>query len=383
MWRVISLGLALLLSFTGAVAAQESIELSGLSWSARGDWKLGEHLGRQAVVMRNAVLDLEDVIFADGTIEFDVAVAGHRSFMGVAFRLQEGGSYEDFYLRPHQSGRFDALQYTPVWHNASAWQLYPEHNARFDIPRDEWLHVKLVIRDQRLEAYLGGSEKAALVVERLRGPEARGGLALRSFFPAAREAPDFFPNAFSNFRYTPDGSYRNVALEIEAIDSRVISRWALSQTFAGRSEAVEAYPTDLIAETEWTEIPSEPSGRTNLAIPEGIPEGEDLGLKLARVVLTSDADRRVKLNYGFSDRASIFLNGRLIFTGNNTYRSRSERYLGVMTLDNDAVYLDLEEGDNELLFAVTEAFGGWGLTARLGDLEGLAWHPSPSPRGAH
>jgi hypothetical protein len=50
--------------------------------------------------------------------------------------------------------------------------------------------------------------------------------------------------------------------------------------------------------------------------------------------------------------------------------SRSLRYLGVMTLDNDALRIRLEKGDNELLFAVTEAFGGWGLNARLDGVEG-------------
>ena len=47
------------------------------------------------------------------------------------------------------------------------------------------------------------------------------------------------------------------------------------------------------------------------------------------------------------------------------------RYLGAMTVDNDALYLPLEEGDNELIFVVSESFGGWGLVARLADTDGL------------
>ncbi len=92
----------------------------------------------------------------------------------------------------------------------------------------------------------------------------------------------------------------------------------------------------------------------------------------ARVIIHSDRAQTAKLNYGFSDRASLFLNGQLLFTGNNTYRSRSLRYLGVMTLNNDAIYLNLREGENELVFAVSEAFGGWGLIARLGDIRGVS-----------
>jgi hypothetical protein len=47
------------------------------------------------------------------------------------------------------------------------------------------------------------------------------------------------------------------------------------------------------------------------------------------------------------------------------------RYLGVMTVDNDALYLPLRRGENELIMAVSEAFGGWGLIARFADTTGI------------
>jgi hypothetical protein len=56
--------------------------------------------------------------------------------------------------------------------------------------------------------------------------------------------------------------------------------------------------------------------------------------------------------------------------------SRSGRYLGVMTSESDHVWLDLKEGVNDLVFVVTEAFGGWGLVARLGDTEGIRVAPT-------
>ena len=119
-----------------------------------------------------------------------------------------------------------------------------------------------------------------------------------------------------------------------------------------------------------------PSGRANLAVVEGIPQGQQLGMKLARIVVTSDRDRDVRLSYGFSDQASVFLNHRLIASNDNTYRSRSQRYLGVMTLENDVLNLPLRKGENELLLAITEAFGGWGLIARLSAIEGVEWAAS-------
>ncbi len=39
--------------------------------------------------------------------------------------------------------------------------------------------------------------------------------------------------------------------------------------------------------------------------------------------------------------------------------------LGLVDVNNDAVYLPLRKGDNELVLAVTEFFGGWGFICRL------------------
>ncbi|MGH3116773.1 MAG: hypothetical protein ACRDQ2_06595 [Gaiellales bacterium] len=38
----------------------------------------------------------------------------------------------------------------------------------------------------------------------------------------------------------------------------------------------------------------------------------------------------------------------------------------------DSVYLPLRAGRNELVMAVSENFGGWGVQAKLADLEGVS-----------
>jgi len=56
-----------------------------------------------------------------------------------------------------------------------------------------------------------------------------------------------------------------------------------------------------------------------------------------------------------------------LYRGDATYRSRDYRFLGSMgwyeTLDVPVV-----AGRNELAFAVSEDFGGWGVQARVADL---------------
>ena len=55
-----------------------------------------------------------------------------------------------------------------------------------------------------------------------------------------------------------------------------------------------------------------------------------------------------------------------VYRGDDTYRSRDYRFLGSIGW-YDTLYLPLEQGDNELLIAVSEDFGGWGVQARLLD----------------
>ena len=44
---------------------------------------------------------------------------------------------------------------------------------------------------------------------------------------------------------------------------------------------------------------------------------------------------------------------------------RDPAFLGIMDPENDAVYLPLKQGRNELMLAVSELGGGWGFICRL------------------
>ena len=86
---------------------------------------------------------------------------------------------------------------------------------------------------------------------------------------------------------------------------------------------------------------------------------------LARTTIQAERAQTQQLDFGFSDRARVFLNGVPLYRGDDTYRSRDYRFLGSIGW-HDTVYLPLEAGDNELSVAVSEDFGGWGVQARLG-----------------
>lgn len=47
---------------------------------------------------------------------------------------------------------------------------------------------------------------------------------------------------------------------------------------------------------------------------------------------------------------------------------RDPEFLGIVNVEDDAVYLQLKKGANELILADSELGGGWGFICRLQDV---------------
>jgi hypothetical protein len=89
----------------------------------------------------------------------------------------------------------------------------------------------------------------------------------------------------------------------------------------------------------------------------------------ARTRIDSDREQVKKLYLGYSDEVSVFLNGQILFRGRSAQNFRDPGFLGIINPENDAVYLPLKKGSNELVLAVSELGGGWGFICRLTELE--------------
>jgi hypothetical protein len=72
-----------------------------------------------------------------------------------------------------------------------------------------------------------------------------------------------------------------------------------------------------------------------------------------------------KLSLGYSDEVSVFLNDKILYRGRSAQYFRDPGFLGIIDPENDAVYLPLKKGKNELMLAVSELGGGWGFICRL------------------
>ena len=125
---------------------------------------------------------------------------------------------------------------------------------------------------------------------------------------------------------------------------------------------------DISAAGNWKRIKVGSTGVANLAMLH--PRTNELDAVVAQATIVSNSKVQKTLEFGFSDGVTVFLNGRPIFSGENTFRSRDYRYLGTIGYFH-SLHLDLKKGKNTLSFLVRENFGGWGVQANFNDLNGI------------
>jgi hypothetical protein len=329
--------------------------------------RVEQHLGRTSLYLKGGIATVASASLTDGMIEFDLAFTGERGFLGGVWRVQDPRNYEEFYVRPHQSGNPDANQYTPVFHGVSGWQLY--HGPRYTVPVvyrfGEWFRVRILFSGAQAEVYIEDMERPVLFVDGLKRSVAPGGVGV--------SAGNFAPGWFSNFSFT--------AMEAPPLQGRPgppeplpeggIPAWWVSDVFPESAlEGCYVLGPDDLSGRSWTRLEAESSGLANLARVQGIHLRRNT--VFARKVIVSDREQIKRLDFGFSDRVRVYLNRRLLYRGDDTYQSRDYRFLGSIGYF-DALYLPLGPGENELLLAVSEELGGWGLQAKLEDLAGLTF----------
>ncbi len=345
--------------------AQSIIPLDTNHWDiAAREHRLETYQGQEAIFIKQGFAVLKDETFLNGTIEYDVFLTETQSFPGVRFRITSRGNMESFFMRPHLSGKPDANQAAPVINGITAWQLYfgPSYSFAYEYKFDGWTHVKVVINDNKGQVYLDHAEKPHLSFYLKNKPQ-EGEIGIGG--SAA-------PAHYANFKIDKSNT--------EIIDFKVAEReplkniipeWEISDMF---EEKLLDDPTALqpvIDARTWNKkVRVEEGTAANISREVMLYNGEPGNTVFAKLTIESDKDQVKLFEFGYSDRVVAILNGKAIYKGTNKWRSRDYRYLGTVGLF-DAVYLNLKKGKNTLLFAVSEEFGGWLITGRFNNQQGI------------
>lgn len=139
---------------------------------------------------------LKNSHFSNGIIEVKVlskllknASESARGFIGIAFRINgENSKFESIYIRPTNGRAEDQLRRN----HAIQYFSYPDHDFdRFrkespgiyesyaDMGLNEWITMKIVVKDNQAKLFLNGNKQPSLIVNDLKhGPDASGGIGL-------------------------------------------------------------------------------------------------------------------------------------------------------------------------------------------------------------
>lgn len=350
----------------GNIGMAQFIPLDTTRWEIQArSYVLENYMGSKAIYLQAGAMSLKDAEFLNGTIEYDILLKEEQAFPGVYFRVdEEGSNAEHFYLRPHLPGKPDANQAAPLVRGITPWQLCfgPTYSFPYEYKYDDWTHVKMVVRGDKAQVFLDNSESPNLSWELFHETQP-GGISLTG----GNQSGLHIANVRVSYE-TPELVDFDPVVR-EPIPG-LIQTWSISDKFTeSRLEALDSIAY-LIDQRKWQgDVAVEEGTAVNISRIQKLNDGTPGNTVFARVMINSDSDQVKLLEFGYSDRVVVILNGNPIYKGTNRWRSRDYRYLGTIGLF-DSVYLDLKKGRNELLMAVSEDFGGWLVTARFKDPEG-------------
>jgi hypothetical protein len=345
-----------------------TIPMTADQWQTKENAEFLRQLGFYHGLMRLNSGDavLKDIMFSDGTIEFDVNTIG-RGAPGIAFRQHDDGNFELLYFRPDPAcPAFRAcIQYAPQTHGVLLWDLFPQYQTRAPLRENGWNHIKMVVSGRRMNVFVNDATSPTLEVGRLEGDAMKGGLRLQG------------PATYANMVITPDavdGLAPEPARDPLDGDRGLVRNWRLS-TFSALPNGKDPMYNEMPgASQEWKTISTERNGLVNLSREYGRPLPEPKrAVAWLRTTIISDKKQTKKVDIGWTRELWVFVNGKLVYADKNLFEVEEARKFpdARCSLENGAFTLPLEAGDNEVAVAIANNFFGWGLKLRVADPEGV------------
>lgn len=306
---------------------------------------------------------LKDVVFKDGTIEFDVEPHPTEFASAVYFHRKDAKEQEIVYLRVPRIGRKLAnqgIQYAPYFDGVNMWDIYPQYQAPAMAKTGEWNHIKLVISGKQMKVYVNDMTSTVLEVPKLEGTMAEGSIAF--------EGEGYITNLQIKPNET-EGLASYEGTDMTKHDGQYLRKWAIStpvlfpkgnETFAENLPDAEAFLESIDAET---------AGLLNLTRRFGAtPQRKLVWLK---TTIRASEPTFTNLQIGFNDEIWVYLNNEMVLVDKNLFQQVGMRKDpgGRLSINNTVAKLNLKKGENELVIAVANDFYGWGLMARLENAE--------------
>jgi len=308
--------------------------------------------------------------FSDGTIEYDIKFLT-PGFASTYFRWKDANENESFYFRSGRAGNpgaVDAVQYAPYISGVNLWDMLDHYQTNATFSLEKWNHVKLVLSGAQMRAYVNSQEQPTLEIPRLEGNTTTGSIAFDGDV------------MISNLVLKPgetEGLSSSAGIDPTHHDPRYIRSWAVSQPVTTPKNV--DFSADFFPKPEgsWEVISAERRGLINLTRKFG--KSETRRFVWLKAKINSATAQKKRIDLGFSDEVWVYRNNQLVYTDKNLYGAPIMKEPdGRISIENTSFLLPLNKGNNELLIGVANDFYGWGIIARIEDLEGIEIQPDPT-----
>lgn len=234
---------------------------------------------------------------------------------GIGFHAKDEQNYQFIYFRPGFGGTEEAIQYIPIYNGGLSWVMYnyPTYEKNADISSLEWFHVAIEVKGNRLKVFVNNSETPQMDIQLAEMETDSEGILLRSMFGESY---------FANISIT----------ELPA----ALSGWEISEQLP-RSNSY-GYD-DLNMVNSWKKIDDKQNDIVNLLKYFDNPNGT----LFAKRIIPSESDQQKLLVFDFVGKLKIYLNGEDVF-------NYAEYKLERIETDGYSIVLNLQKGDNELVF---------------------------------
>ncbi|MBC9932151.1 hypothetical protein [Chitinophaga qingshengii] len=354
-----------LLFFSMQVKAQSSgqIPLKAAHWEFAPDkvrFITHRDVPAMALTSVNSQAILKNLDFRDGTIEYDIEPVGD-DFTAIYFRRADNKEKECFYFRTPRAGKPHApqgVQYAPFLDEVNLWDLYYQFQGPADFDRNRWNHVKLIISGRQMRVFV--NHQPVLEIPYLEGNTDHGGIAFDGQAYIANLV--IKPGVTAGLSPVP-------GLDPTFSDARYLRKWLVSQpdSMPHEPDILRDFPSP---KATWSPLIAERRGLVNLTRQFG--KSVTPRLVWLKTTIQADSAQLKKISLGFSDDIWVYVNGAPVYADKNRFGTPMAKVpAGRCTLENTSFYLPLKTGNNELVIGVANNFFGWGLIARMDDIEGI------------
>ncbi|MGE8293869.1 MAG: hypothetical protein ACN6ON_19410, partial [Sphingobacterium sp.] len=233
---------------------------------------------------------IKDLVFKDGTIEYDVIPAKTEFASAVYFHRKNEKEQEIVYLRvPKMTDPFanEGIQYCPILAGVNMWDMYPQYQAAAGAKTDEWNHIKLVISGVQMQVYVNNILR--LTVPKLEGHEGAGSIAFDG------------DSYISNIEIKPDETghlAQAEGVDLTRHEANYIRNWSVTQPSILEEGREPTTLRDLPKDDSFTEkISAERYGLVNLTRRFG--GSEKRRILWLKAIITAKEATQTNLQLGF------------------------------------------------------------------------------------